>query len=69
MTYKFSKYYNIIVLKQNKIYNYYIKKQGYGDLLFIFGLSEKIKPSDFEESYIIKYIIDAENRNFWGVEA
>ena len=52
--------YNAIILEREDHYDYYIEKVGYGDLKYLFGLSEKVTVTeddipDEEESF-----------EFWG---
>lgn len=34
--------YNAIILERDGMYDYYLEKVGYGNLLHLFGLSEKV---------------------------
>ena len=66
MKYSFNEDYNIIIIKDNGIFNYYLEKNGYGDLRFMFGIKEKIKPICFNFDYIYGFIEISEKENFWG---
>lgn len=62
---EFNKEYNIISIKkpQNEYKEFYLEKNGYGDLFYIVGVKEQ----DFELSrnYILQSIAIAESENFW----
>ena len=52
--------YNAIILERDSMYDYYLEKVGYGNLLHLFGLSEKVTVTedalpDEEEAF-----------EFWG---
>lgn len=65
MKYKFNKDYNIIIIKDDGIFDYYLQKNGYGNLFYMFGLTEKVHPSTLHESYL-EHIEIAEDDEFWG---
>jgi hypothetical protein len=60
----FNKDYNIIRLKRNKLYEYYIEKIDYGDLRYAFGCKKDIK--HINPDYIKEIIEFAEEDVFWG---
>ena len=51
--------YNAIILERNGMYDYYLEKVGYGDLMFLFGFAEKIEVG---EEHISEELAD----EFWG---
>ena len=55
--------YTVLEIKRNGIYNYYLEKQGYGDLLFMYGTEEECFP---EEDGVSESIKEAEDINFWN---
>lgn len=55
-------YYNVICIKQGGIFDYYVQKVGYGDLMHICGLEKTI---NIPEDIIIKHIDIAIKNNFW----
>lgn len=52
--------YNAIILERNGIYEYYLEKIGYGNLMYLFGVTEKIT---VPEEYIPT---EDEAFEFWG---
>lgn len=68
MKYSFNEDYNIIIIKDNGFFEYYLQKKGYGDLRFMFGIKEKTAPINFNFDYLYQFIETAEKDNFWGCE-
>lgn len=54
--------YNVICMEQDGVFNYYLQKVGYGDLMHIVGTLEKIALSD---DYILDSITAAKDEKFW----
>lgn len=54
--------YNVLLIEQDGIFEYYLQKVGYGDLMHIVGTLEKI---ELDDDYIIQSISGAIQENFW----
>ena len=54
--------YNVLCIEQSEIFDYYLQKAGYGDLMHICRLE---KPIDLPEYFIVKHIDIAIKNNFW----
>lgn len=54
--------YNVICIEQDGVFDYYLQKVGFGDLMYIFGLEKAI---DLPEYFIIQHIDIAIKNNFW----
>jgi hypothetical protein len=56
--------YSVIILDRNGMHEYYLAKNGYGDLYYILGSVEEIDIATIVDDYIDA----AENECFWGDE-
>ena len=54
--------YTVLEIKRNGIYSYYLEKDGFGDLLFMYGTEEEAFPC---EDVVSEYI-DENAADFWG---
>lgn len=62
--FKFNENYNIIILKRNTgIYEYYLEKVNYSNLVFMFGLNVELNPNSFTKQYVLDFIKAYEK--FW----
>lgn len=60
---QFNEHYNIIKIYKNDMIDFYLEKNGYGDLYFIVGTEKDI---ELTNNYIYIAIGRAEQENFWG---
>ena len=61
--YKIDNNYNVIRLTEQGCFNYYLQKNGYGNLLFMFGVCEPFSLAEIKElatTYINTY------SDFWA---
>lgn len=59
---KFFLKYSVIRLKRNGIFEYYLSKDGYGDLLFMYGTETECDPPP---EMVLQYIQTAIADEFW----
>ena len=57
--------YNLIIIERKNIFEYFLEKENYGNLFYMFGLTEKL---DLQTELIMEYIEIAEEQKFWGEE-
>lgn len=60
---KFEFKYSIIELKRNGFYEYYLSKEKYGDLFFMYGTKKRCEPT---AEAVETYAAQAITENFWG---
>lgn len=60
---KFEFKYSVIELKRNGIYEYYLSKENYGDLLFMYGTQKRCEPT---AETVEEYAAHATTSKFWG---
>jgi hypothetical protein len=59
---KYSKRYNIICVKRDGLFEYYLEKNGYGHWFFIYAVDEEVFPS---KSFIKASIQRTNEDIFW----
>ena len=57
--------YTIVILERKGLKEYYLEKNGYSHLYFMFGSDVEMDAT----AVVDEYIEDAENESFWGDEA
>lgn len=54
--------YSVIELKRNVLYEYYLSKKGYGDLMYLYRTKEECFPT---QDTVLQYIQTANKTKFW----
>ena len=60
---QFFQKYSIIELKRCVLYEYYLSKKGYGDLMHLYSTKEEFFPT---QEIALQYIQIANDRKFWN---
>lgn len=60
---QFFQKYSIIELKRYVLYEYYLSKKGYGDLMYLYSTKEECVPT---QDTVLQYIQMANDRKFWN---
>ena len=59
---KYFNCYTVLQIKRNNNYEYYLEKDGYGNLFYMYGTAEECFP---KEENVCEYVKEAEEINFW----
>ncbi len=59
---KFFLKYSVIELKRNGLFEYYLSKQDFGDLIYMYSTKDKCFPNP---ATVLKYIQTANATKFW----
>jgi hypothetical protein len=58
----FLTHYSVIELKRNGLFEYYLSKQNFGDLMFMYSTENECFPS---VDYVLPYVKQSISQKFW----